>query len=266
VRAALDNRDVLVVMPTGAGKSLCYQLPALMRSDLTLVVSPPVSLMQDQVQALARRAPGRVGLVNGQQEPGANEAAVAAAGQRVEKLLASGRGIDDIVDRPSFSRFEAQWLRDNYAAHEATKDPDARPADIERRVAPEMDTILKAELPLMPDDERAATMDELGRRAALVAVKSIDKMASEAQTTGRVSAQSTLEVGFATIAAGAQPDGQTWGDIVAQVDPEAGARAARATLEPRHRESLAENARAAGARTSAEPSVMSGPAAVRQMR
>ena len=79
VRAALDGRDVLVVMPTGAGKSLCYQLPALMRDDLTLVVSPLVSLMADQVQSLARRAPGRVALVNAQQEPGANEAAITAA-------------------------------------------------------------------------------------------------------------------------------------------------------------------------------------------
>ena len=71
VRAALDDRDVLVVMPTGAGKSLCYQLPALMREDLTIVVSPLVSLMQDQVQALERIGdPARpaVGLVNAQQD------------------------------------------------------------------------------------------------------------------------------------------------------------------------------------------------------
>ena len=58
VGAALADRDVLVVMPTGSGKSLCYQLPALMRTDLTLVVSPLVSLMQDQVEALERVAPG----------------------------------------------------------------------------------------------------------------------------------------------------------------------------------------------------------------
>ncbi|CAA9357058.1 MAG: ATP-dependent DNA helicase RecQ, partial [uncultured Gemmatimonadaceae bacterium] len=79
VRAALADRDVLVVMPTGAGKSLTYQLPALVRDDLTLVVSPLVSLMQDQVQVLRDRAPGRVALVNAQQDAAANDATIAAA-------------------------------------------------------------------------------------------------------------------------------------------------------------------------------------------
>ena len=52
VQAALDGRDALVVMPTGGGKSLCYQLPALAGSDLTVVVSPLIALMRDQCARL----------------------------------------------------------------------------------------------------------------------------------------------------------------------------------------------------------------------
>ncbi len=51
----LEGRSVLAVLPTGAGKSLCYQLPALMSEGLTLVISPLIALMQDQVAALQRR-------------------------------------------------------------------------------------------------------------------------------------------------------------------------------------------------------------------
>jgi ATP-dependent DNA helicase RecQ len=52
VRAVLDGSDVMAVMPTGAGKSLCYQLPALVRGGLTVVVSPLIALMRDQVAAM----------------------------------------------------------------------------------------------------------------------------------------------------------------------------------------------------------------------
>src|SRR5262245_23467363 len=59
VIAALEGRDSLIVMPTGGGKSLCYQLPGLASEDLTIVVSPLIALMRDQWTRLrARGLPG----------------------------------------------------------------------------------------------------------------------------------------------------------------------------------------------------------------
>lgn len=53
--AILEGRDVVAVMPTGAGKSLCFQLPALLLDGTTVVVSPLIALMKDQVDALQSR-------------------------------------------------------------------------------------------------------------------------------------------------------------------------------------------------------------------
>jgi ATP-dependent DNA helicase RecQ len=49
IDALLDGRDAIAVLPTGAGKSVCYQIPALMTNGVTYVISPLVSLMHDQV-------------------------------------------------------------------------------------------------------------------------------------------------------------------------------------------------------------------------
>ncbi|MCQ2168724.1 MAG: RecQ family ATP-dependent DNA helicase [Bacteroidales bacterium] len=55
ISAALDGRDVLAVMPTGGGKSVCFQVPALMKDGLAIVVTPLIALMKDQVQNLESR-------------------------------------------------------------------------------------------------------------------------------------------------------------------------------------------------------------------
>ena len=52
IDAVLSHRDVLGIMPTGGGKSMCYQIPGLLLPGLTVVISPLISLMRDQVQAL----------------------------------------------------------------------------------------------------------------------------------------------------------------------------------------------------------------------
>src|SRR3954452_7045162 len=55
VRAVLSGRPTIAILPTGGGKSLCYQLPALLLEGTTVVVSPLVALMKDQVDALRAR-------------------------------------------------------------------------------------------------------------------------------------------------------------------------------------------------------------------
>ena len=69
VCAVLAGRDALGILPTGGGKSVCYQMPALALGGLTLVITPLVSLMEDQVRR-AREAGLRAAFMGSAQEPG----------------------------------------------------------------------------------------------------------------------------------------------------------------------------------------------------
>src|SRR6266511_923462 len=86
IRAVLAGRDVLAVMPTGSGKSLGYQLPALLLPGLTLVVSPLIALMKDQVDELNRKGI-RAAALHSLASPGQRRAAVADARRGALRLL-----------------------------------------------------------------------------------------------------------------------------------------------------------------------------------
>ena len=86
IAAVFARRDVLVLMPTGGGKSLCFQVPALLLGGPTVVVSPLISLMQDQVDALKRRGVPAT-FVNSTLDAGEREARIALAERGEVKLL-----------------------------------------------------------------------------------------------------------------------------------------------------------------------------------
>ena len=110
VQAAIDGADLLAVMPTGAGKSLCFQLPAVVLPGVSLVVSPLISLMKDQVDELVRRGIGAIALHSMQSAEERRDALADVRSGRVRLLyvaperLASQHFVNMLRDIP-ISRF-----------------------------------------------------------------------------------------------------------------------------------------------------------------
>jgi RecQ family ATP-dependent DNA helicase len=89
VEAALEGRDSLVVMPTGGGKSLCYQLPGLASEDLTIVVSPLIALMNDQWQRLTAAGHPVAMIASGMSEEATHAALAAVRGGEAQIVYCS---------------------------------------------------------------------------------------------------------------------------------------------------------------------------------
>ncbi len=81
IRAALKGEDALAIMPTGSGKSLCFQLPGLELSGMTVVVSPLIALMKDQVEALRSKGLDAIA-INSSQSTSERAAAVRSRSTR----------------------------------------------------------------------------------------------------------------------------------------------------------------------------------------
>src|SRR2546425_820074 len=106
----LAGRNVLAVLPTGAGKSLCYQVPALLGTGLTLVISPLISLMQDQVGALRRRGIAAA-YVNSQLDAEQRRVVLdAVAGGRLALLYCAAERLGSLTRRLSAARTRVALL------------------------------------------------------------------------------------------------------------------------------------------------------------
>lgn len=115
VDALLSGRDALGVMPTGAGKSICYQVPALMLPGITLVISPLISLMADQVAAL-KAAGIPAAYLNSTLTPRQMELALERAYQGAYKIIYVA---PERLETPSFLRFARQVSLSLIAVDEA---------------------------------------------------------------------------------------------------------------------------------------------------
>ncbi|GLQ35695.1 ATP-dependent DNA helicase RecQ [Amylibacter marinus] len=110
VEAVTQGRDVLAIMPTGGGKSLCFQLPALARGGVTLVVSPLIALMRDQVAALRAIGVCAGALTSGNTEEETEEVFQALDAGRLKLLYVAPERLGNIGTRRLLSRVGVSFI------------------------------------------------------------------------------------------------------------------------------------------------------------
>jgi ATP-dependent DNA helicase RecQ len=115
VRSAMKGRDVLAIMPTGSGKSLCFQLPALALEGMTIVVSPLIALMKDQADRLQERGIGVVALNSTLSAAQEREAKARIAAGKVKFVYAT----PERVARPEFRDLFRERRLDLFVVDEA---------------------------------------------------------------------------------------------------------------------------------------------------
>ena len=114
-RAAIQGRDVLLVMPTGSGKSLCYQLPGVARGGTTLVISPLIALMDDQVFKLRERGFAVAAIHSGRERAASREACIDYLSGKLQFLFIAPEKAIRRYD-PGLSRRSRRYYRNRQLA------------------------------------------------------------------------------------------------------------------------------------------------------
>lgn len=161
VNAVAEGRDVLAIMPTGGGKSLCYQLPALMRDGLTVVVSPLIALMRDQVRALTEAGVAAAALTSGNSDEENTEVLRALSARELRLLYIAPERLASGATVPMLKRAGVQAIAVDEAHCVSQWGHDFRPDYL--RVG-ELRRVLGVPLAAFTATADAETRDEIVRR------------------------------------------------------------------------------------------------------
>ncbi|MGB0837354.1 MAG: DNA helicase RecQ [Flavobacteriaceae bacterium] len=159
IRSVLDGHDNLVIMPTGGGKSICYQLPALMLEGLTIVISPLIALMKDQVDGLNANGISAAYLNSSQEESEQQEVLSLIASKELKMLYVAPESLS--LFEGVLNEFKISLIAIDEAHCISSWGHDFRPAYTQL-------SYLKKRLPDTPMIALTATADKATRQDILI--------------------------------------------------------------------------------------------------